>query len=297
MDTSVSERVLARLEPLPPGIRLLTDEEAGRLRLRHPGLPRTPDDCPTCRGRKVFRWWAYDDEGAASAAEYECPCLDQWVLHRYLLNANIGLTYQRLGWRDVRAEQGAVDKVAAYLDHADDYLNAGCGLILWGNKGAGKTMLAALVLKALLARGYSGYFTTFSEMLDLFTAGWHDRDEKALFYRRVKNAGVLVLDDVGREFKQRRMVAGQGMQDYTTATAEAAFDEVLRHRVANSKPTILTTNLDMRQLEEGYGGNTMSLLHERSTTYHFTGGDFRDQARMRLDEEIVQGLTRPVVLA
>jgi len=73
------------------------------------------------------------------------------------------------------------------------------------------------------------------------------------------------------------------------------MDEVLRHRVANSLPTIITTNLSMDDLTRNYGSNVMSLLHERSTTYRFTGDDFRDQARYRLDDEVRQGLTRPVV--
>lgn len=285
-DTTIS------LDPLPPGVRLLTDQEAERLRSKYPGLP-TVENCITCRGRGSFRWW---DAKRTATIEYGCVCTDQFILHRYFLHANIGLTYQRLGWFDVQAEAAAVEKVMDYLDHLDAYVDAGCGLILYGTKGAGKTLLSSLVLKAILAQGYDGYFTTFSEMLDTFTAGWHDRDDKTWFYKRVKNSRVLVLDDVGREFKQRRMVKGEGMVDYTTATAESSLDEVLRHRVANSRPTILTTNLDMEQLKAGYGGNVMSLLHERSTTYRFTGGDFRDQARMRLDDEIRAGLTRPVVV-
>src|SRR5690606_38450368 len=110
--------------------------------------------------------------------------------------------------------------------------------------------------------------------------------EKAWFHRRIKNADVLVMDDVGREHQGRTR----------SGLPESTFDEVLRHRVAAGTPTIITTNLDMQALQEGYGGNVMSLLHERSTTYRFTGADFRDTARVRLVDEVEMGLTRPVVL-
>lgn len=276
---------VAELSPPPPGIRLLRNDEVERLRQRYPKLPSTPERCPTCKGRGQFRWW-YGTAEQRSVEAYKCDCVSQWTLHLYLLNANIGPTYQRLAWHDVATEQGAIDKVTHYLENAEAYVDAGCGLILYGEMGTGKTMLATLILKHLLGLGYDGYFTTFSEMIDTYTGGWHDAEEKAWFHRRIKNAEVLVLDDVGREYQGRK----------SSGLPESTFDEVLRHRVAAATPTIITTNLDLQRLQEGYGGNVMSLLHERSTTYRFTGEDFRDHARMRLDDEVRMGLTRPVVL-
>jgi DNA replication protein DnaC len=286
----------AHLSPLPSGIRLLTDAESSRLKALNPNVPASPRSCVTCKGSGTFMWWAGPNPDQWEPTEYECPCNDQWILHRHLLHSGVGLTYQRIGWGDVQVESGAREKVGSYLDSAGAYLQAGCGLILHGSKGAGKTMLATLVLKRLLADGHEGYFTTFSEMVDTFMAGWRDPEEKRHFHRRIKNAEVLVVDDVGREFKQRRFVKGEGMIEYETASSEATFDEVLRHRVAASKPTIITTNKSITELETGYGGNILSLLRERSTTYRFTGQDFRDNARMRLDEEVRLGLTRPVVI-
>lgn len=273
------------LASVPDTIRLLRDEEMERLRKRYPRLPSSPKQCPTCEGAGTFKWW-YGSGENREVAEYRCNCPEQWTLYLYLLNANIGPTYQRLSWDDVVAEPGAVRKVEEYLRNARAYVRAGCGLILYGEMGAGKTLLETLVIKHLLGLGMDAYFTTFSEMIDTYTGGWHDAEEKAWFHRRIKNAQVLGMDDVGREYQGRKQ----------SGLPESTFDEVLRHRVAASTPTIITTNMDMTRLQEGYGGNVMSLLHERSTTYRFTGADFRDNARLRLDEEIALGLTRPVVL-
>ena len=276
---------LLQQPPLPPSIRPLANDESARLKARYPNLSQSPDDCVTCRGKKRYLWYA---PGTTEVAEYECDCVDQWVLNRVLLAANIGVTYQRLSWTDLtHTDPGAVTRAMEYLRDIEKYEQAGVGLIFYGGRGTGKTSLVTLLLKGLIARGYDGYFTTFSEMIDTYTGGWNDRDEKAWFHRRIKNAGNLVLDDVGKEYQGRK----------SSGLPESTFDEVLRHRVAGSTPTILTTNQNLQEMQEGYGGGVMSLLHERSSTYRFSGEDFRDAQRQRTLDEIEQGLTRPLVLA
>ena len=128
-------------------------------------------------------------------------------------------------------------------------------------------MLASLVLRAMIANGQDGYLTTFSSLIEKFTAGWYDADDRQWFHRRIKNTGVLVIDDIGREMKR------------SVNLPESTFDEVLRHRIAAGKPTIVTTNCTLDQLHTGYGGNVMSLLTERSTSYEFTGSDFRGRSK------------------
>lgn len=274
---------MLELPSLPSGVRILSDEEAARLKRLRPDLPMSLGDCITCKGAKTFRW--FDPilvDGVRLVADWKCNCEDQWILHRWFLHCGIDKTYQRLSWEDVSAEPGAVAKVKDYLAHSDAYVEAGCGLILYGSMGSGKTLLTMLALKELSCH-WDCYFTTFAELIDTFTAGWHDPEDKRWFYRRIKNAGVLAIDDVGREQKGANF-------------PRSTLDEVLRHRVAASRPTIITTNLNLEDLQRGYGTNIMSLLHERSTTYRFTGEDFRERSRLRLDEEILRKVTRPVVV-
>lgn len=272
--------------PLPDAIRPLSNTESARLKARYPNLSPSPEKkCVTCRDRREYIW--YQPNSRTETGRYRCDCVDQWVLNRYLLSSNIGLTYQRLGWADMMAtEQGALDLAQEYLTHAEDYVANGIGLIFCGTAGTGKTSLGTLLLRDLLAQGYDGYFTTFSEMIDTYTGGWNDREERVWFHKRIKNAQVLVMDDVGKEYQGRK----------SSGLPESTFDEVLRHRVAASTPTIITTNLSLTRLQEGYGGGVMSLLRERSSTYRFDGQDYRDTQRHRTLDEIEEGLTRPVVL-
>ena len=274
------------LPEIPVTVRTLTNDEITRLRTRFPRIPSSPEQCPTCRGKGSFRWWHYEGT-EREVAEYRCNCLDQWMLYLLFLNANIGDVYQRLSWQDVVSEPAGVAKVKAYLANYEAYVQAGCGLILYGNKGTGKTLLSLMLLKQLLADGRDGYFTTFIEMIDSYTGGWYDEEQKAWFHRRVKNTEVLVIDDLGKEYQ------GQSKTDLP----RSSLDEVFRHRTAAASPTIITTNKGLTGVHDAYGEHIMSLLRERSTTYEFTGEDYRDISRNRMHDEIERGLTRPVTIA
>lgn len=297
---------MQKLPPAPQGIRTLLDPELARLREARPGL-RTPDTCVTCEGAKRFRWHPLDDP--VGIDDYECWCTEQWKLHVYFLHSGVELAYQRLSWQDVEAEAGAVEKVRDYINGAKAYVNAGAGLVFYGETGTGKTMLSTLLLKNLLARGHDGFFVNFGEMVSLFTAGWHNREERIWFRRRVENAKVLVIDEVGREITNKVLVTDESIKnakkrkekgvykDFATSAVGSTFDLVLRHRVAASLPTIITTNLDMDALTQSYGTNIFSLLGERSFSHRFSGENFRlEKHKDRFRDEIRQGLTRPVVV-
>jgi len=278
---------MLRQPDLPAGVRILGNTESGRLKAKHPQLSSDPfTGCITCHDRRSYRW--YLPGSRTQVGEYECECADQWVAHRAMLSANIGLTYQRLSWMDLTGtEPAAIDMAQGYLESAEAYVAAGVGLIYYGTMGSGKSSLSSLLLRDLLGQGYDTYFTTFSAMIDAYTGGWNDAAERAWFHKRIKNAGVLVLDDIGKEFAGRK----------SSGLPESTFDEVLRHRVAASMPTIVTTNYDLARLQEGYGGAVLSLLHERSKTFGFTGEDFRPSSNHRLMDEINAGLTRPIVMS
>lgn len=267
----------------PSHVRPLSDADAERLRQTHTSLWSNPtQECVTCRSRGTFK-----ARERGEIVEYKCDCLQQWLLHRYLLNAGIGLRYQRVSWIDLdqQVPQAVQQAIMEYAEEADHYVIAGLGMILWGDKGTGKTLLATLLLKTLLAAGHDGYFTQFNEMIDAYTDTWRNNDEKRWFTRRMRNATLLVVDDIGKEHKGR------------VDMVESMFDQVIRARVANAKPTIITTNYTPDQMLSGYGGGVMSLLAESCFDHHVTGPDFRPRLRERSLQDARDGVVRPITLA
>lgn len=277
-----------QLAALPPGVRSLTNPETVRLRQQYPNLWADPaKSCITCTfettGTKTF--YARPTPRAAPDL-YDCNCLDQWKLHRWMLSAGIGTRYQRLSWEDAAGTHSAAQEaVLEYTSNISALMSKGNGLTLWSpNRGTGKTLLAALAFKHVLAQGADGYFTQFNEMLDSFTAGWRNEEERSWFIRRVRNAGFLVNDDMGREHQGR------------SAVAEAMFDTVIRARVASAAPSFVTTNYTPAEMHQGYGSNVLSLLSEVNVEIEVPGVDFRPTMAAQDAQDARDGVVRPLVV-
>lgn len=272
---------MLELPALPRTVKVLSSDDTERLRALYPDLPKGPGNCVTCKGRGQFRW---RDEDWGDPVDWACSCEDQFLLNRWFLHSGIEIHYQRLFWADASGvREDVLDVVTDYIEHLDAYTTAGLGLLLWGRVGTGKTMLATLLMKSILEKGVDGYFATFHTLLDLFTAGWQADAQKAWFDRRLRNAGVLVIDDIGREYAGRSQVA------------ETALDHVLRQRVAADRPTIITTNRAPDELATVYSGNALSLISESAIVKEFVGADYRPEHRQRKIDEAKAGLTRPLV--
>lgn len=254
--------------------RVLSDDDSTRLYRKEPGLAKGYENwCPTCDKRGKYTW---------QDVEVYCDCEAQVAMFKWYSSSGIGSTYQRLSWADYDGPTEIVDQVSKYTDNIVEFYRQGMGLYLSGDVGVGKTMVLNLVLKHLVHQGYTCFATTFSQMIEMYTAGWTDKDEKHWFQRKFLDSQFLLLDDVGKE------------RDTKIALNETTFDSVLRKRVSEGRPTFITTNLDANAVRQGYGASILSLIGEQSVEEVITGEDYRPQANKRRVQEVLRGWTRPI---
>lgn len=270
------------LPPLPDHVQLVTDEDDERLR-SHYTLPSGPAECPTCNGTGKFLF--YDtmrkpiDE--REVVEYECPCYEQIVLQRYFLNHGVGAAYAQLWWSDATGvDQGAREAVMAYGSDIERNISGAIGLYLHGNHGNGKSLLSSLLLKMALKKGIDGYWVTLSELLSHYQETWRDKIYRHWFDRRMRNAALLVVDDMGREFEGR-------------TSAASSIDTIFRTRAQNGLATVITTNLDEPTFTKRYTKGVTSLVEETCDRIELTGPDWRSQMRDRKKFERDAGISRP----
>ena len=245
--------------------RFLKDEETEYLEIRNPQFEKIiRAGCPTCTDRSCG------------------DCKNQLQLYKHYLNAGIGLSYQRLDWSDFNGDPKALELSQIYLSRHKEFVKGGMGLMFHGSWGTGKTLLTSLIAKELVKLGYTVYFATFTQMVDEFTRGWGSNEDKARFESKVVKSDIFFLDDVGKEFRTKNNLS------------EATFDHVLRQRALDNRPTFITTNMAVEDLNEGYGSSIFSLLKEREIVHNMEGTDYREFARNRTLDEISNGTVRKI---
>lgn len=275
--------------PPPPSCQPLSNPDFDRLKAVRPRLWTSPKDtCLTClkRDSNTYRWYADDaaNRRTEEVVTYECDCRDQWLMHLWFLNAGIPMNYQRLGWDDIKTvPQHIVEQVMGYALQAARNIATGRNLILWSkDPGTGKTLFLALLCKFLMANGFQAHFSQFNDVIDLFTSTWRDKDEREHWTRRVRNVDVLAMDDMGKENKGRIDVV------------EDMVDRIIRARVSDAAPTIITSNRSPQEIQQGYGVYAMSLLSESADFIEIPGTDYRPVRRELSRQEAELGLARPI---
>lgn len=110
-------------------------------------------------------------------------------------------------------------------------------LILYGGYGCGKTHLAAAIANEVLKLNYEVLFTVVPDLLDHLRSTFGPNSEVAYDERfeQVRNAKLLILDDLGTE--------------NATAWAREKLYQIINHRYNYSLPTVITSNRDPKDID------------------------------------------------
>lgn len=143
------------------------------------------------------------------------------------------------------------------------------GLLFEGTVGSGKTFLAAAVANRLVEMDVDVRFVVVPDFLDEIKDTFRKDSETSErdLMDEVKNAAVLILDDLGAH-------------NYTDWSVKVIFD-ILNYRLNYEKPLIVTTNLNRQEIEESLGARVYSRLVGCCRFVHFGNRDLRIAQRKK----------------
>ena len=133
-------------------------------------------------------------------------------------------------------------------------------LLLQGGFGCGKTHLAAAMANFAVSMGVPTLFLTVPDLLDTLRFSF-DSEETSFEQRfdEIRNAPLLVLDDFGTQ--------------NATAWAQEKLFQIMNYRYINKLPLVVTTNLEMDQIEERIRSRLAD--PELVSTVHILAPDYR----------------------
>lgn len=132
------------------------------------------------------------------------------------------------------------------------------GLLFTGQVGSGKTYLACCIANALLQSEQTVLFVVVPDLLDMIRATY-DLNKQPVAYSEqqlldtARSVPMLILDDLGAH-------------NYTEWTKNKIYS-ILNYRLNHKLPVIITTNINLEDLEEHLGERTTSRIFQMCRPY------------------------------
>lgn len=152
--------------------------------------------------------------------------------------------------------------------YAREFSRQSPSLILQGGTGLGKTHLSLAIARAAMEKDFGVIYLSSQNMAtslerERFGRAPEDEDTNALLL----GCDLLILDDLGTEF--------------STSFTDAAVYNIVNTRLMASRPTIISTNLSLYELQKRYSERLVSRIIGSYIRLTFLGKDVRQQKRMK----------------
>ncbi|MBQ6826233.1 MAG: ATP-binding protein [Clostridia bacterium] len=138
-------------------------------------------------------------------------------------------------------------------------------LLFMGDAGLGKTHLTLAIVSGVIEKGYLPVYGSAENLFSTIEAEKFAGEGRGS-YEAILNCDLLVIDDLGAEM--------------ATSFTKSVLYNLVNTRILTRKPTIINTNLSMKQIEERYTPRISSRLIGNYEGQKFIGRDIRQQKRL-----------------
>lgn len=147
-------------------------------------------------------------------------------------------------------------------DYAKNFSIRSDSLLFMGGTGLGKTHLSSALAKEVIDRGYDVLYTSSLNMVNDFErAKFRNEGDISRYF----DAELLIIDDLGTEV--------------ATSFTESFIYNIIDTRICKGLPTVVSTNLEARDISERYGERIFSRLFGVYKPLVFFGNDIRFEKR------------------
>ncbi len=186
------------------------------------------------------------------ACRYKNKNIKDTKYEKYVTTLDVPKAIKEAKIKDIYTDDnGRKDVIKWILNYIKDYKNKKInkGLYLHGNFGCGKTYLISAMFNELAKQKVKSVIVYFPEYLRSLKSsyGASSNDEFKEKYNMVKYAKLLLIDDLGAEA-------------VTSWSRDEILGSILQYRMQENLPTFITSNLNLKELEEHLSITTSNRL-------------------------------------
>lgn len=264
---SVSVSFTRRLIDAEPGAKQALAESLRKLQLKkeaflsEKGYPvdylKPVFDCPDCR-----------DTGYIG--QKKCHCFEKKIIEILYHQSNLAGTLSRENFDTLSYEWFEGPALSDYKKAVDisrqfvaSFDGSKRNLLFMGTVGTGKTFLANCIAKALIDTCHSVIYFSAMDLFNTFAKYAFEKDKKALenFCKDLYHCDLVIVDDLGTEME--------------SSFVTSYFFSFLNERGQLGKSTLITTNLNLKELNQKYSDRICSRIIGNFEICLLTGPDIR----------------------
>ncbi|MDR1627454.1 MAG: ATP-binding protein [Oscillospiraceae bacterium] len=138
-----------------------------------------------------------------------------------------------------------------------------CSLLMVGAAGLGKTHLSLAIANEIIKKGFGVIYGSTPNIVIKFEKSRFKANNQIINEEHLVDCDLLILDDLGVEF--------------STLFSNTILYNIINSRIMVNKPTIISTNLSLKQLENSYTERIVSRIMGNNMLFEFVGTDIRQK--------------------